>query len=119
MVSIFNYPKRRLRKLFEEGEYTEALELGKALEKKNPYDPDLFFIIGSIYYINGDAKNTLSYLDKVLEINKYDEEALLLKASVHLHLKNKKEALDCCEKIREIDPKSDAIAEILDKLEEN
>ena len=117
LVSLFNYPKRRLRKLVQEGEYIEALKFGKSLEKKYSDDPDLFFIIASIYYINGDSKNTQSYLDKVLEINKYDIEALLLKSSVCLHLKNKEEALDCCEMIREIDPKNKAINEILDEVE--
>jgi len=116
-VSLFNYPKRRLRKLVQEGEYIEALKFGKSLEKKYSDDPDLFFIIASIYYINGDSKNTQSYLDKVLEINKYDIEALLLQSSVYLHLKNKEKALDCCEMIREIDPKNKAINEILDEVE--
>ncbi len=118
MVGLFNNPKRRLRNLIHEGEYAEALKFGKSLEKKYSYDPDWFFIIGTIYYINGDAENTLSYLDKVLEINEYDIEALLLKASVYLHLKNKEKALDCCEKIRKIDPKNKAIDEILNELED-
>jgi len=118
LVGLFSYPKRRLRKLVNEGEYREALKLGQSLEEKHSKDQDLFFIIASIYYMNGDAKNTIAYLDKVLEINKNDLESLLLKAEVLIHMKNKQEALDCCEQIRKIDPNSDVIDEILDKLEE-
>ena len=40
LVSLFRYPKRRLRKLVKEGEYKEAVEFGKSLEEKNPNDPD-------------------------------------------------------------------------------
>ena len=117
MVGLFSYPKRRLRKLVTEGDYREALELGKSLEKKYPDDPDVFFILGSIYYILEDAKNTLHYLDKVLAISEYDTEALLLKANVHLYLKDKKAVIDCCNKIQEVDPKNRNVQEILEKLE--
>ena len=117
MVSLINYPKRKLRKLVRSGEYLQALKLGKELEKKLPNDPDLFFIIAGIYYMNGDAKNSLLYLDKVLEIAEYDIEALMLKASVHINLKDKQKALDCRDKIKEVDPENKAVDEILDEVE--
>jgi len=117
LVSLINYPKRHLRKLVHEAEYVEALQFGKSLEKKHSKDTDLFFIIASIYYMIGDAKNTISYLDKVLAIKENDMESLLMKADVSIHLKNKEKALDCYEKIRKIDPKNKAVDEILDKLE--
>ena len=118
MVGLFSYPKRQLKKLVQEGEYKEALELGKSLEEKNPYDPDLLFIMGSIYYILEDAKNAIYYFDKVLEISEYDQETLFLKANVHIYLKENKIAIDCCKKILEIDPEHKQAREMLDKLEE-
>ncbi len=119
MVSLFRYPKRRLRKLVQQGEYKEAIEFGKSLEEKFSNDPDFFFIMGSLYYILDDAKNTLYYFDKSLEINENDIETLLLKANVHLYLKELNPVIDCCEKVLEIDPKNSRAQEILDNLHEN
>ena len=87
MSGLFSHPKRKLRKLAKEGEYKEAVEFGKSLEQKNPDDSDLLFIMGSIFYILQDAKTALSYFDRVIEINGYDQETLLLKANVHVFLK--------------------------------
>ena len=116
MVGLFSYPKRRLKKLVHEGDYKEALELGKSLEKKYSHDPDFLFIMGSIYYMLGDAKNSLHYFDRILEITAYDTEALLLKSNVHIYLKEQKAALECCKKILEVDPENKEAREILDKL---
>ena len=46
----------------------EALEFGHSIEKKYENDPDIDFIIGTIYFLKGDSKKTLSYMDKVLDI---------------------------------------------------
>ena len=81
-------------------------------------DPDIDFIIGTIYFLKGDSKKTLSYMDKVLDIAEYDIDALVLKATVLLHLKNKEEVMLCCDKIRTIDPKNQVVKEILHKLKE-
>jgi len=115
---LFSYPKRRLRKLVNNGDYKEALEFGKSIESKYSKDSDFLFIMGSIYYILEDAKNTLHYLDKVIAVDEYDEEALLMKANVHLYLKEHKEAFRCCDKIFEIDPKNKAAQDIFDKLDD-
>ena len=117
MVGFFSRPKNRIRKLVKEGEYKEALELGKSLEEKNPKDTDVLFILGSIYYILEDAKNTLHYLDKVLEISQYDTEALLLKANVHVFLKENELAINSCNKILEVEPKNENAKKLLEQLE--
>ncbi len=102
----------------QQGEYKEALEFGESIEEKFSNDPDFFFIMGSIYYILEDAKNTLYYFNKSLEINENDTETLLLKANVHLYLKELSSVIDCCEKVLEIDPKNRRAQEILDNLED-
>jgi len=79
----------------QQGEYKEAIEFGEGLEEKFSNDPDYFFIMGSIYYILEDAKNTLYYFDKSLKINENDIETLLLKANVHLYLKELNAVIDC------------------------
>jgi len=118
LVGFFSYPKRKLKKFVKEGEYKEALEFGKSIEGKYSDDPDFLFIMGSIYYLLDDAQNSISYFDRVLKINENDVEALLLKANVHLFLKENDVALDCCEKILHVEPKNPQAQQILDKLEE-
>ena len=102
LVDWFRYPKRRLRKLVEEGEYKEAVEFGKSLEEKNPNDPDLLFIMGGLFYILKDPKPALNYFDRVLEIIGVDQETLLLKANVHVFLKEFDIAIECCNKVIEV-----------------
>jgi len=48
MVSLFRYPKRRLRKLIREGEYVEDIEFGNSLESKHSDDPEFMFIMGGV-----------------------------------------------------------------------
>ncbi len=117
MVGLFSHPKRRLKKLLKEGEYKEALEFGNSIEEKYSNDPDFFFIMGSIYYILEDAKNALYYFDKTLSISEFDTEALLLKANVHLYLKENKVVKECCNKVLEVDPQNKSANQILDNLE--
>ena len=119
MVGLFNYPKRKMRKLVDNGDYEGALKLGHILEKekKYQYDEQLLFIIGSVYYILGNADKSLEYLDKSLEISSNDTEALLLKANVHIHLKEKNIAIDCCRKILEIDEENWKVKDLLSDLE--
>ena len=104
MVGLFNTPKRKLRKLIQNGDYKEAIELGQSIEEKYATDVDYLFIMGGLYYILEDAQNTLHYLERVLEINGNDIEALYLKANVYQYLKDNKTARQCCKKILEVDP---------------
>ena len=46
MSGLFNYPKRKLRKLITQGEYEKAEEYGNELEVKFSKDPDFLFIMG-------------------------------------------------------------------------
>ncbi len=117
MFDFLSRPKNRIKKLVYEGEYKEALELGKRLEEKNPNDTDILFILGSTYYILEDTKNSLHYFDKVLDIREHDTEALLLKANVHLYLKENKSVINCCNKILQVDPKNEQAKKILEYLE--
>ena len=117
MVGLFSYPKRKLKKLVKEGEYKEAVEFGKSLEQKNPNDSDLLFIMGSIFYILKDAKPALNYFDRVLEINGYDEETLLLKANVHIFLKEFDIAIECCNKVLAVDSDNMEAKNIIERLE--
>ena len=86
------------------------------IEKGPEPDPDIAFIIGKIYYIKGDPEKTLEYMDKTLEIGMFDLDALAIKASVYLNLKNKEKVIECCNKIKELDPKNKSLIEIEDEL---
>ena len=89
MVSLFRYPKRRLKKLIREGEYVQAIELGNRMESKHSDDPDFLFIMGGIYVILEDVKKALPYFEKASQLNNNDIEILTLKTNVHLVLEQK------------------------------
>jgi len=119
MTGLFSYPKRKLRKLINEGEYEQAIEFGNELEEKFSADPDFLFIMGSMFYMLKDEKNSLHYINRVLEINEYDVEALSLKLRIYQFLKNDEIVIDCCKKILKVDSDNFEVREILESLEEN
>ncbi len=117
MVSIFRYPKRRLKKLIREGEYVEAIEFGNSLESKFSDDPDFMFIMGGVYVILEDPKKALPYYEKAVQLDNNDVETLKLKTDVHLALQQKDKAIDCCKRILELEPKNYKAQELLEELE--
>jgi len=117
MVSLFRYPKRRLKKLLRDGEYAEAIEFGKSLESKFSDDSDFMFIMGGVYFIVEEAEKALSYFEKAVQLDNSDVETLKLKTDVHLALQQKDEAIDCCNQILKLQPKNDEAKELLEKLE--
>ena len=117
MVGLFSYPERKLRKLIKEGEFEEAIALRNSMEEKYQYDPDFIIIMAGIFYILQDAKKTLQYVDRVLEINEYDTDALGLKLRVHQHLKENDKVIECCKKILEVDSDAYDVRTILNELE--
>lgn len=117
MVGLFKYPKRKLKKLVKDGEYKEAIEFGNSLKEKFSDDPDYYFIMGSIYYILEDNKMAKSYLEKAIHHGELDEEALMLKANIHLSLKEPESVRECCNQILDINPKNKDAKRILDELE--
>ena len=119
MAGLFSYPKRKLRKLINQGEYEEAIEFGNEIEKNFSHDPDFLFIMGSMFYMLNDEKNTLHYINRVLEINEYDIEALSLKLRVYQYLKDNTTVIDCCRKILKVDSDNYEVRELLEDLEEN
>ena len=122
MVGLFNKnkPQQKLRKFIKEKKYAEALEYSVNLEQDEKYrnDTDIAFIIGTIHFLKGDIEKTLSYMNKVLEIAEYDIDALVLKASILAGMKNKKGVIECCDKIKEIDPKNTTMQKILYQFNE-
>lgn len=109
--------KKELRKLVKKKQYDEALKIGNEILKKNPYEQDVLFIVGGIYYIQNKLKTAISHFDRSLEIAKLDAEGLLLKANAHFRLGELKKAKESCEKIKEINSKNKAANELLKKIE--
>jgi tetratricopeptide (TPR) repeat protein len=72
--------------------------------------------VGSIYYLKNKYRTAISYFDKSLEIGEYDVDVLLLKAYSHQKLGENKRAIQCCEKIKEIDPKNKSVQQLLAEL---
>ena len=122
MVGLFNKnkPQQKLRKFIKEKKYADALKYSIDLEKDEKYknDTDIAFIIGTIHFLKGDIEKTLLYMNKVLEIAEYDVDALVLKASILANMKNKKGAMECCDKIKEMDPKNTTMQKILYQFNE-
>ena len=109
--------KKELRKLVKQKQYEKALKVGNEILEKNPYDQDILFIVGGIYYMENKLKTAISHFDRSLEIALFDTELLLLKANAHFRLGELSQAKQSCEKIQEIDPKNKAVKELLEKIE--
>ncbi len=107
---------KELKKLVKEKNYTVALKSGIEYLKKTPNHHDVLFIVGGIYYLKNEYKTAISYFDRSLEIGSHDVDVLLLKAYSHQKLGENKRAIQCCDKIREIDPKNKAVSELLEQL---
>lgn len=107
---------KQIKKLVKEKNYSAALKSGAEYLEKVPNNPDVLFIMGGIYYMQNKFKTAISYFDRSLEIGAYDVEVLLLKAYSHQKLNENKRAIQCCEKIREVDPKNKAVTELLEQL---
>lgn len=107
---------KELKKLVKEKKYDEALKSGTEYIKKVPGHPDVLFTVGGICYMKKKYKTAIFYFDKALDIGSYDIEALLLKAYSHQKLGEKKKAIQCCEKIQEVDSKNKPALELLEQL---
>lgn len=101
---MFRYPKRKLRKMVQKGEYAEALQYGLSVEADYPEDHDYQFIMGSIYYILEEPSNAIKYLDRAVSLRGDDIDALMLITNSHLKLKRLQEAISCCMHILKVDP---------------
>lgn len=107
---------KEIRKLVKDKKYDQALEIGIKYLQKVPENNDVLFIVGSIYYMKNKFKTAISYFDKSLEIGEYDTEVLILKANSHYRIGENKKAIQCCDKIKEIDSKNKAVSELLEKI---
>ena len=109
--------KKELRKLVKQKQYDAALKMGSEILQKIPEENDVLFIVGGIYYLKNNYSSAILYFAKSLEIATFDIEVLILKANSHYYLGEHKQAIQCCNKIREIDPKNKAVSELLLKIE--
>ena len=107
---------KEFKKLLKDKKYAEALKSGTEFLKKVPNHHDALFMVGSIYYLKNKYRTAISYFDKSLEIGEYDVDVLLLKAYSHQKLSENKRAIQCCEKIKEIDPKNKSVQQLLAEL---
>ena len=108
---------KEIKKLIKAKKYENALKLGIEYLKKNPYHHDVLFMVGGIYYMENKYKTAISYFEKSLEIGSYDVDVLLLKAYSHQKLDENKQAIPCCNKIQEINPKNKTVSELLQQLD--
>ena len=107
---------KEFKKLAKEKKYDEALKSGTEYLRMVPNNHDAQFTVGGIYYMKKKYKTAISHFDKALEIGSYDVDVLLLKAYSHQKLGENKRALQCCEKIQEVDPKNKSVSELLSQL---
>ena len=107
---------KEIKKLVKEKKYAEALKSGRDYLHKMPHNHDVLFTVGGIYYLQNKYKTAISYFEKALEIGTYDVDVLLLKAYSHQKLGENKRAIQCCEKIQEIDPKNKSVSSLLEEL---
>jgi tetratricopeptide (TPR) repeat protein len=116
-IKQISQKKKELRKLVKQTQYDAALKIGSEILQKIPEENDVLFIVGGICYMKNQYKTAISYFDKSLKIATFDIEVLILKANSHYHLGENKQAIQCCNKIKEIDPKNKAVSELLSQIE--
>ena len=109
---------KRLKKLVKAKNYDKVLRIADEILEKNPDNVDVLFMAGGIHYMKGKLTKAMSYFDKVLEISSYEPDTLLLKANIFFKQGQFDDAIICCKKIKEIDPKNKAVAELLQKISE-
>lgn len=107
---------REVKSLVRKKKYPEALKLGIAYLQKVPNNHDVLFTVGGIYYMKNQYRTAISYFDKALAIGSYDIDVLLLKAYSHQKLSENSQAVRCCKKIQEIDPKNRSVLALLAEL---
>ena len=107
---------KELRKLVKDKKYAEAIKIGTEYLKKVPENHDVLFIVGGIYFMKKKYKTAISYFEKALDIGSYDIDVLILKANAHYELGENKNAIKCCDKVKEIEPKNKAVIELLEKI---
>lgn len=117
-MPLFRYPKRRLRKMVQKGEYAEALQFGRSIESEYIEDHDFLFIMGSIHYIMETPRDAVSYLDRAVSLQPNDIEALMLMTNAHLSLGQRQEAASCCMHMLKIVPDHTEAKSILAKLQD-
>ena len=107
---------KKFKKLVKAKKYPEALKLGLDYLEKVPYNHDVLFTLGGIYYLKNQYRKAISFFDRALETGDSDVEVLLLKAYSHQKLHENKLAIDCCKKIQVFDPKNKSVPDLLSKL---
>ena len=100
----------------KEKKYAEALKSGTDYLDDVPNNHDVLFTVGGIFYLQNKHKVAISYFEKALEIGTYDVDVLLLKAYSHQKLGEYKQAMQCCKKIQEIDPRNKSVSDLLEEL---
>ena len=95
---------KKIRSLVKEKRYVPALKTAIAYLKEVPDNPDILFIAGSIYYMQRRYAMAIIYLERAIEITRYDPEVLAIKAQCHHRLGQKSMAEECWKDILEVDP---------------
>ena len=108
---------KRVRSLVRKKRYDEALRDGLEYLKHVPHNHDILFIVGGIYCMREEWGKALRYLERASEIGSYDTEMLFLKANAHHHLGQRARAIECCNRILEVDQNNAGARELLDRLD--
>ena len=109
--------KKELKKLVKDKKYDEAIRKGNEILKKIPHENDVLFILGGIYYMKNKHLSAISYFEKSLEIATFDTQVLILKGNSHYNLGQLEKAIECCNKIKELDPKNKGVQELELKID--
>lgn len=95
---------KKVREMVKKKMYKEALRTAIEYLKKVPDNHDILFIAGGIYYMQRRYTTALPYLNRALDIGRYDIEVLSIKAQCHRHLGQLSKARECWKDILEVDP---------------
>ena len=95
------------------GDFKSAEVIAKNSAKYDPLLPEAWYLIGVSRSEQSDANDGLRYVNKSLELDKFNTFFMLKKAYIQMDLKNYAEALSTINEIKNLNPNQGGLAELV------
>ena len=95
------------------GDFKSAEVIAKNSAKYDPLLPEAWYLIGVSRSEQSDANDGLRYVNRSLELDKFNTFFMLKKAYIQMDLKNYAEALSTINEIKNLNPNQGGLAELV------